>query len=116
MTQLTNLPTTDSGTVRKSDAMEWLTSLDTPTDDELQASVVSKDSDASGSSYARGDSMVRVTGDPAFVEKFAGFLTPFLAFENDDTRLEISLKQAEDRDTSERTENHALYVSVAERG
>lgn len=73
--------------------MEWLASLDAPTGDELRATVVPKDSDVSGSSYARGDSMVRVTGDPAFVEQFAGFPTPFLEFESDDTWLEISLKQ-----------------------
>lgn len=116
MTQLTNLPTTESGTGCKSDAMEWLASLDAPTDDELRASVVPKGSDVSGSSYSRAYSNVRITGDPAFVEKFAGFLTPFLEFEGDDTRLEISLEQAEDRDTGERTENYALYISVAERG
>lgn len=116
MTQLTNLPTTDSGTIRKADAMEWLASLDVPTDDELQAAVVSKSNDASGSSYARADSNVRVTGDPAFVRTFAGLLTPFLEFEKDDTRLDITLKQVEDRDTGDRTGNYALYISVVERG
>ncbi len=31
-------------------------------------------------------------------------------------RVEINLKETEDRDTGEETGNYALYLSVAERG
>ena len=46
-----DLPTTTSGNTSKIDAMEWLQSLDRPSDSKLQEAVVPKPSDFSGSTY-----------------------------------------------------------------
>lgn len=116
MTKLRSLPTTDSGAVRKADAMKWLEGLDEPDEREMVSSVTPKSTSHSGSTYATPISNIRVTGKPDFIENFAGYLKPFLELENDDTRLELNVEQVEDRDTGELTENYALYLSVAERG
>lgn len=116
MTELSSLPTTDSGAVRKADAMKWLEGLDEPDEKELVSSVTPKPTNHSGSMHATPISNIRITGKPEFIEKFAGTLKPFLELENDDTRLELRVQQIEDRDTGELTENYALYLSVAERG
>ena len=110
------LPTTASGNVSKSDAMEWLQSLARPSDSELQEAIVPKPSDFSGSTYPTSISNIRITGDPAFLETMAGLFKPILELENSSTRVEINLKETEDRDTGEETGNYALYLSVAERG
>lgn len=113
---LSSLSTTDSGSVRKADAMKWLDSLDEPSDDELKRSFVPKPTGFSGSTYPTSISNVRITGDPAFVETVAALLQPIQDLENDRTRVEINLQQTEDRDTAELTDNYALYLSVAQRG
>lgn len=116
MTELRSLPTTDSGAVRKADAMKWLEGIDEPDESELITSVTPKPTSHSGSTHATPISNIRVTGEPEFIEKFAGFLKPFLELENEDTRLELSVQQIENRDTGELTNNYALYLNVAERG
>lgn len=116
MAELPSLPTTDSGNVRKSRAMRWLNGLDEPTREELKDAVVPKPSDFSGSKFASEVSAIRVTGDAEFVETVAGLLKPLQDLENNQTRLELNLQQAEDRNTGELTDNYALYMSVAERG
>lgn len=116
MTELRSLPTTDSGAVRKADAMKWLEGLNKPDERDLISSLTPKPQDHSGSTHATPISNIRITGEPDFIESFAGFLKPFLELENDDTRLELSLQQIENRDTGELTENYALYLNVAERG
>lgn len=116
MTELSGLPTTDSGHVKKKRAMRWLDGLDDPSDEELQRAVIPKPSDFSGSKYAEEISDVRVTGSPEFIEAVAGRLKALQGLEGADTRLEINLQQTEDRDTGELTDNYALYLSVAERG
>ena len=68
-----------------------------------------------GSTFASEVSNVRVTGDAAFVETFAGLLEPLLALEGETTRLELNLQRTADRDSGELTGNYALYLSVAER-
>jgi DNA-directed RNA polymerase subunit M/transcription elongation factor TFIIS len=113
---LTNLSTTDSGSVRKQDAMEWLDSLDEPTDRELQNAFLAKPSDFSGSTYPTSISNIRITGDPKFVETIAGLLKPIQNLENSQTRVEMNLQKTEDRDTDELTGNYALYLSIAQRG
>ena len=50
--RLESLPTTDSGAVRKEKALEWLRSLDPPSDDELLRSVTAKPKGFTGSTFA----------------------------------------------------------------
>lgn len=116
MTQLEQLPTTDSGHVVKRHATEWLTGLDEASEQDLRDSVVAKSKGFSGSKYATEISDIRVTGTPKFVEVIGSLFKPLLEFESEETRLEINLQRTEDRDTGELTENYALYLSVAERG
>lgn len=80
-TELEQLATTKSGSVRKQDALDWLETLDTPSDKELIAAVTPKPTDHSGSNYATAISSIRVTGAPEFVETVAALLTPLLSFE-----------------------------------
>lgn len=116
MAELSTLPTTRTGHIRKRTAMNWLVNRETPDPDAVKASVVPKPADFSGSKYATSVSSIRVTGDPVFVESVARFFREFSTFENEQTRLEINLQRTEDRDTGELTDNYALYLSVAERG
>lgn len=113
--KLSDLSTTDSGSVRKATAMKWLDSLDEPTDRELKEAFIPKPTGFSGSTYPTSISNVRITGDPAFVETVAGLLKPIQDLEGSRTRVEINLQKTEDRDTGELTGNYALYLSVAER-
>jgi hypothetical protein len=114
--ELNELPTTDSGSVRKEDAMRWLNRLDEPTAAELKRSLIPKPSGFTGSTYPTSISNIRITGDPAFVETVAGLLKPIQDLEGSGTRVEINLQKTEDRDSGELTGNYALYLSVAERG
>lgn len=112
---LTDLPTTDSGSVRKRDAMRWLDSLDEPSERELRNAFVPKPNGFNGSTYPTSISNIRLTGDPKFIETVAALFKPILEFEGGRTRVEINLQRTEDRDTGEKTGNYALYLSVAER-
>jgi hypothetical protein len=114
--ELNNLPTTDSESVRKADAMKWLDSLDEPTAAELKRAFIPKPTGFTGSTYPTSISNIRITGDPAFIETVAGLLKPILDLEGSGTRVEVNLQQTEDRDTGDLTGNYALYLSVAERG
>jgi hypothetical protein len=113
---LEELPTTDAGSVRKQQAMEWLSSLSEPSAAELQHSFLAKPSDFTGGTYPTSISNIRITGDAKFVETVAGLLKPIQELEGGNTRVEINLQETEDRDTGETTGNYALYLSVAERG
>lgn len=115
-TDLELLDTSDAGNVKKADAMNWMKRLDEPTAEDLKASMVPKPSDFSGSTFATDISNIRITGDPEFIETFAGLFKPILDLENPYTRVELNLQQIEDRDTDELTENYALYLSITERG
>jgi hypothetical protein len=114
--EVDDLPTTDSGSIRKADAMKWLNGLDEPTAAELRRAFIPKPSGFTGSTYPSSISNIRVTGDPAFIETVAGLLKPIQGLEGAGTRVEINLQQTEDRDSGELTGNYALYLSVAERG
>lgn len=113
---LSELPTTQSGAVRKKDAMRWLKRLKKPSDEEIRKAVVPKPNDFSGSTYPTNISTIRLTGDPEFVETVAGLFKTITQFESGNTRVEVNLQETEDRDTGEDTGNYALYLSVAERG
>lgn len=114
-TGLEQLPTTESGSVKKSDAMDWLSDLERPSPTELQQAVVEKPSDFSGSTFPTDISTIRLTGDPQFIETVAGLFNWFVDMEDYSRRVEINLQKTEDRDTGETTGNYALYLSVAER-
>lgn len=114
-TELEKMDTTESGSVRKKDAMQWLENLETPTEDELIGSVVPKPEDHSGSSFPTPISQVRVTGDPQFVEQVAALFQWFLNWESSATRLAVKVQQIEDRESGELTDNYALYLSAAKR-
>lgn len=116
MSQLEQLPTTESGHIVKRHALKWLDDIDEATEQEIRDAVVPKPEDFSGSKYPTEISGVRVTGSPAFVEAIGSLFKPLSQFEDEETRLEINLQQTEDRDTGELTDNYALYLSVAERG
>jgi hypothetical protein len=113
---LSELPTTQSGAVKKKDAMRWLKRLKKPSDEEIRKAVVPKPNDFSGSTYPTNISTIRLTGDPEFVETVAGLFKTITQFESGNTRVEVNLQETEDRDTGEDTGNYALYLSVAERG
>lgn len=114
-TRLEQLQTTESGTVKKSDAMEWLNELERPSSAELKRAVVEKPDDFSGSTFPTDISTIRLTGDPEFIETIAGLFSWIVDMEDYSRRVEINLKQVEERDTGETTDNYALYLSVAER-
>lgn len=114
--ELSSLPTTDSGSVKKEDAMQWLQSLDQPSPEELNSAFIAKPSDFKGSTYPTSISNIRITGDPEFVETVAGLFNQMTELEGARTRVEINLQKTEDRDSGELTGNYALYLSVAERG
>jgi len=114
--KLDDLPTTDSGSVRKKDAMRWLNNLDEPTAHELRNAFVPKPNGFEGSTFPTSISNIRITGDPKFVETVAGLLKPIQRLEGSRTRIEINLQKTEDRETGQLTGNYALYLSVAERG
>lgn len=114
--EVSNLPTTESGSVRKKDAMRWLDSIDEPTDKELKGAFLVKPAGFSGSTSPTSISTVRITGDPTFVEAVAGLFKPIHDLEGANTRVEINLQETEHRDTGEFTGNYALYLSIANRG
>lgn len=114
--EINDLPKTDSGSVRKADAMKWLDGLDEPTAADLKRAFIPKPKGFTGSTYPTSISNIRVTGDPAFIETVAGLLKPIQDLEGSGTRVEMNLQQTEDRDSDELTGNYALYLSVAERG
>lgn len=117
MTDLENLPTTKSGSVKKDTAMKWLRSLGEPDEDALKGAVVPEAYDHEGSTYDEPFSQIRVTGTPEFIEEVAKHFSSFVDFEDGTTRLSINLKQVEDRESGEtRDDVYALYLSVAERG
>lgn len=115
-TELESLPTTKSGNVPKSEAMDWLKSRDRPSGAEMRRATIEKPSDFEGSSYPADISNIRVTGDPHFIETIAGLFSWIVDMEDYSRRVEINLKETEDRETGEETGNYALYLSVAERG
>ena len=114
--RLKELETTESGTVKKRNAVGFVESLDEPTEEEIEESITVKPEDFEGSTFPTDISNVRVTGDAEFVATMAGLFKPFLDMEDHQNRLEINLQEIEDRDTGELTGNYALYLSVAERG
>lgn len=115
-TTLESLPTTKSGNIPKAEAMEWLDNLDRPSSAELKRATTEKPRNFEGSTYPSDVSNIRITGDPEFIETIAGLFQWVVGMEDYSRRVEINLKETEDRETGETTGNYALYLSVAERG
>ncbi len=115
-TELETLPTTKSGNIPKSEAMDWLENRDRPSGAEMRRATIEKPSGFKGSTYPTDISNIRVTGDPQFIETIAGLFRWIVDMEDYSRRVEINLKETEDRETGEKTGNYALYLSVAERG
>lgn len=115
-TKLEELPTTSSGNIKKEDAMEWLENRERPSGAELRQSVLEKPSDFTGSTFPTDISTIRLTGSPHFIETLAGLFSWIVGMEDYSRRVEINLKETEDKETGEQTGNYALYLSVAERG
>jgi hypothetical protein len=115
-TDLERLPTTASGSVKKADAIEWLAARDRPSGADLRRATVEKPSDFSGSTFPTDISTIRLTGGPEFIETVAGLFAWIVDMEDYSRRVEINLKETEDRETGDETGNYALYLSVAERG
>lgn len=115
-TDLERLPTTESGSIKKAHAMEWLENRDRPSGADLRRTMIEKPADFSGSTYPTDISTVRLTGSPEFIETIAGLFRWIVDMEDYSRRVEINLKETEDRETGAQTGNYALYLSVAERG
>jgi len=115
LTQLGRLDTTDTGSVKKVDAMQWLENLDEPTRKEFKDAIVEKPDGFSGSTFPTDISTIRVTGNANFIETVAGLFKPILDMEDYRTYVEINLQKVEEKDSGELTDNYALYLSVAER-
>ena len=115
-TALEGLPTTKSGSIKKADSMEWLAERSRPSPAELRQTMIEKPSDFTGSTFPTDISTVRVTGSADFIETVAGLFSWIVDMEDYSRRVEINLKQTEDKETGEQTGNFALYLSVAERG
>ncbi|WP_317176030.1 hypothetical protein [Halomontanus rarus] len=115
-TELEKLPMTNSGNIKKVDAMEWLENRDQPAGAELRRAMIEKPSDFTGSTFPTDISTIRVTGDPQFIETVAGLFSWIVGMEDYSRRVEINLQKTDDKETGEQTDNYALYLSVAERG
>lgn len=102
--------------MKKTDAMEWLEDLDRPSASELRRSTIEKPSDFTGSTFPTDISTIRLTGHAEFIETVAGLFSWIVEMEDYSRRVEINLKETEDKETGEQTGNYALYLSVAERG
>ena len=116
MTKLDTLKRSSSGNVRKDDTINWLAGLSEPSPEELVQSITPKKYGAKGSTFASPTSEIRISGTAEFVEAFAGLLRPFLATENQTTRLDIKLQRIKDRDSGEITDDYSLHLHVADRG
>jgi len=116
MTDLEQLPTTKSASVKKENSIQWLAERTEPTPEELLETVIPKPYGQTGKTFNKQLSDVRIKGDAEFVETMAGLLRPFVACESIDTRLDIKLQKVKDRDTGEVTDAWSLHLQSAERG
>lgn len=96
-TELGTLSSTKSGSIRKEDAIQWLSNLNRLNPTELRPSILPKPAGFEGSTYATDVSSIRVTGDARFIGTIAGLLEPLMAMENDETRVELNLQRTKDR-------------------
>lgn len=67
-----------------------------------------------GSAY--NEDSIRITGSRQFIDQVLSRLKGVLAFENEDTRLQVNYQESADRMTKEKTGTWNCYVQVHERG
>lgn len=94
----------------------WLQARCRPSSAELRRALVEKPSGFTGSTFPTDISTIRLAGDLQFFETAAGLFTWIAEMEDGGCRVDLNLKETEDRDTGEETGNYALYLPVTERG
>ena len=67
-----------------------------------------------GSTYDQDS--IRITGSRPFIDSVLSRLTDYLAFENGETRLQVSYQQSTDRKTGILMDSWNCYLQVHERG
>ena len=67
-----------------------------------------------GSTYAEDG--IRITGSRAFVDSVLSRLKDLLAFESDETRLQVVSKRSTDRESGKTISSYNCYVQVHARG
>jgi hypothetical protein len=67
-----------------------------------------------GSTYAEDG--IRITGSKAFVDSVLSRLKDLLAYESDETRLQVVHKRSSDRESGKTISSYNCYVQVHARG
>jgi hypothetical protein len=67
-----------------------------------------------GSTYTEDG--IRITGSKAFVDSILSRLKDFLAFEGEETRLQVVYKKSTDRESGKTLTSYNCYVQVHARG
>lgn len=67
-----------------------------------------------GSTY--DEDGIRITGRKTFIESVLRTLKPLLAYENGQTRLQVTMQETKDRETGVKTGTWNCYIQVHERG
>ena len=67
-----------------------------------------------GSTYEEDG--IRITGNRVFIDSVLSRLKDLLAFENDETRLQVVYKKSADRDSGKQLKSWNCYVQVHQRG
>lgn len=116
MTDIERIKRTDSGNIRKDDAMKWLVERSIPTDEELLQAVIPQKYGSTGKTFHKPISDIRIKGDAEFVETVAGLFKSFEKLDMGKTRLSISLGKVKDKKTGAETDTWRLYLRAVERG
>jgi len=67
-----------------------------------------------GSTYAQDG--IRITGSKAFVDSVLSRLKDMLAYENDETRLQVAYDRSTDRESGKKVSSYNCYLQVHARG
>lgn len=67
-----------------------------------------------GSTYSEDG--IRITGSRAFIDSVLSRVKDLLAFENGETRLQVSYQESTDRKTRARIDSFNCYIQVHKRG
>lgn len=120
MKTIDELPTTEHGTVRKSDSMRWLENLE-PVDlpDEVKEQMLKQvnpiPDNHEGTTYSTPYTDFRVTGTAEWVTLFARIVKSLTAWETTATYLKLNVKECTD-DDGRATGGYAMQIQVQERG
>ena len=116
VTDLEQLPRTESGSVRKDDSMRWLEQRDEPSDKEFVKAIVPEPYGETGDRFPKPNSEIRIKGGPEFLETVAGLVKAFADYESVGTRLDIKLQKIKNRETGAETDTWSMYLKAVERG